>query len=56
MQATAFCHPRRQADFLFEMKRFLLPSAFTLQFTSEMWWQYLLNLLEQLVFSCSYNL
>lgn len=45
-----------QADFLFEMKRFLLPSAFTLQFTSEMWWQYLLNLLEQLVFSCSYNL
>ena len=46
----------RQADFLFEMKRFLLPSAFTLQFTSEMWWQYLLNLLEQLVFSCSYNL
>lgn len=39
-----------QNDFLFEMKRFLLPSAFSSQFTSEMWWQYLLNLLEQLAF------
>ncbi len=37
-----------QKDFLFEMRRFLLPSAFSVQFTSEVWWQYLLNLLESL--------
>ncbi|MBQ9207147.1 MAG: nucleotidyl transferase AbiEii/AbiGii toxin family protein [Treponema sp.] len=35
-----------QKDFLFEMRRFLAPSAFSEQFTSEMWWEYLLNLLE----------
>ncbi|AEE17225.1 nucleotidyl transferase AbiEii/AbiGii toxin family protein [Treponema brennaborense] len=37
-----------QKDFLFEMRRFLLPSAFSTQFTSEIWWQYLLGLLEEL--------
>lgn len=37
-----------QNAFLFEMRRFLLPSAFSQQFTSDMWWQYLLNLLTQL--------
>lgn len=39
-----------QGNFLFEMKRFLLPTTFTFQFTSEMWWHYLLNLLEQFIF------
>ena len=39
----------RQKDFLFEMKRFLMPSAFSEQFTSEMWWEYLINLLESLL-------
>lgn len=36
-----------QRDFLFEMRRFLMPSAFSNQFTSEMWWEYLLELLKQ---------
>ena len=36
----------RQKDFLFEMRRFLLPSAFTPQFKSELWWEYLIGLLE----------
>lgn len=36
-----------QKDFLFEMRRFLLPSAFSEQFTSDMWWQYLIHLIEQ---------
>ena len=37
-----------QQSFLFEMKRFLLPSAFTPQFESEMWWEYLTGLLERM--------
>ncbi|MBO4508121.1 MAG: nucleotidyl transferase AbiEii/AbiGii toxin family protein [Spirochaetaceae bacterium] len=37
-----------QKDFLFEMRRFLIPSAFSEQFTSEMWWEYLINLLGSL--------
>ncbi len=37
-----------QKDFLFEMRRFLAPSAFSDQFVSEMWWEYLLNLLEEM--------
>ena len=37
-----------QKDFLFEMQRFLAPSAFSEQFVSEMWWEYLLNLLEEM--------
>ena len=37
-----------QKSFLFEMKRFLLPSAFTPQFESEMWWEYLTGLLERM--------
>lgn len=37
-----------QKDFLFEMRRFLMPSSFTQQFESEMWWEYLLGLLEQM--------
>ena len=37
-----------QKNFLFEMRRFLLPSAFSPRFTSELWWQSLLNLLEQI--------
>lgn len=36
-----------QRDFLFEMRRFLMPSAFSNQFTSEMWWEYLLELLKR---------
>ena len=36
-----------QRDFLFEMRRFLMPSSFSNQFTSEMWWEYLLELLKQ---------
>ena len=36
-----------QRDFLFEMRRFLMPSAFSNQFTSEMWWEYLQELLKQ---------
>ena len=39
----------RQKDFLFEMRRFLLPSAFTPQFKSELWWEYLIGLLEQML-------
>lgn len=35
-----------QRDFLFEMRRFLMPSAFSDQFTSQMWWEYLLELLK----------
>ncbi len=38
-----------QKDFLFEMRRFLMPSAFTEQFVSQMWWDYLCNLLEGFV-------
>lgn len=38
-----------QKDFLFEMRRFLMPSAFNPQFESEMWWEYLVTLLEQIV-------
>ena len=38
-----------QKDFLFEMRRFLAPSAFSEQFTSELWWEYLQNLLEQMI-------
>ena len=38
-----------QNNFLFEMHRFLLPSAFTAQFESEMWWEYLIGLLEQMM-------
>lgn len=38
-----------QKDFLFEMRRFLMPSAFNSQFESEMWWEYLVTLLEQIV-------
>ena len=38
-----------QKEFLFEMRRFLLPSAFTSQFESEMWWGYLIALLEQMM-------
>ncbi len=38
-----------QKDFLFEMKRFLMPSAFTTQFESDMWWDYLIGLLEQII-------
>lgn len=34
-----------QKDFLFEMRRFLAPSAFSEQFVSAMWWEYLCNLL-----------
>lgn len=37
-----------QKDFLFEMRRFLAPSAFSEQFVSEMWWEYLVNLLEEM--------
>ena len=37
-----------QKEFLFEMRRFLLPSAFSQQFLSQLWWQYLLDLLERL--------
>ena len=37
-----------QKDFLFEMKRFLVPSAFTQSFTSDLWWQYLINLLRNI--------
>ncbi len=37
-----------QKDFLFEMRRFLAPSAFSLQFTSPMWWEYLCGLLNDL--------
>ena len=39
----------RQKDFLFEMRRFLLPSAFTPQFKSELWCEYLIGLLEQML-------
>ena len=39
----------RQKDFLFEMHRFLLPSAFTPQFKSKLWWEYLIGLLEQML-------
>lgn len=45
----------RQKDFLFEMRRFLLPSAFSEQFTSEMWWEYLYNLLKSLFHTNSGN-
>ncbi len=38
-----------QKDFLFEMKRFLMPSIFTQAFTSDLWWQYLVNLLKEIV-------
>ncbi|MBQ7158200.1 MAG: nucleotidyl transferase AbiEii/AbiGii toxin family protein [Treponema sp.] len=38
-----------QKSFLFEMRRFLMPSSFTPQFESEMWWDYLLGLLEQML-------
>ena len=38
-----------QKGFLFEMRRFLMPSSFTPQFESEMWWDYLLGLLEQML-------
>ena len=38
----------RQKDFIFEMRRFLAPSAFSEQFASEIWWEYLLNLLEEM--------
>ena len=37
-----------QKDFLFEMRRFLAPSAFSRQFTSPMWWEYLCGLLNDL--------
>lgn len=37
-----------QERFIFEMKRFLRPSAFTEQFVSSFWWEYLLNLLEEM--------
>lgn len=37
-----------QNDFIFEMKRFLFPSAFTQSFTSDFWWKYLLNLLKDI--------
>ncbi len=37
-----------QKDFLFEMQRFLMPSAFTKRFTSSLWWQALVNLLAEL--------
>ena len=35
-----------QKDFLFEMRRFLLPSYFTNTFVSEEWWLGLINILE----------
>lgn len=35
-----------QQAFLFEMKRFLVPSAFDNTFTSTLWWEQLLNLLK----------
>jgi len=35
-----------QKDFLFEMRRFLAPSAFSETFTSPLWWDYLLSLLK----------
>lgn len=35
-----------QQAFLFEMKRFLVPSAFDNTFTSPLWWEQLLNLLK----------
>ena len=37
-----------QEEFLFEMHRFLMPSAFTKNFTSPLWWQALVNLLAEL--------
>ena len=38
-----------QKDFLFEMRRFLMPSVFTPQFESEMWWEYLICLLQSMI-------
>jgi hypothetical protein len=35
-----------QTDFIKEMRRFLAPSAFNEEFTSPLWWRYLLGLLE----------
>jgi hypothetical protein len=35
-----------QKDFLFEMRRFLKPSAFSEDFTSPHWWEYLQTILE----------
>lgn len=37
----------QQANFLNEMKRFLFPSAFTKNFTSPMWWEFLIQLLQE---------
>ena len=36
-----------QEDFIFEMRRFLMPSAFTKNFTSPLWWQALVNLFSE---------
>lgn len=36
---------KTQKDFLFEMQRFLMPSSFTKQIQSQMWWEYLIELL-----------
>ena len=38
-----------QKDFLFEMRRFLAPSAFSEQFVSPMWWEYLQGLLDSAI-------
>ena len=36
-----------QESFLNEMKRFLFPNAFTKNFTSPMWWEYLIQIFEE---------
>jgi predicted nucleotidyltransferase component of viral defense system len=38
-----------QAIFLQEMRRFLAPSAFSEEFTSPLWWEYLLSLLDDFI-------